>query len=110
MSGQLVEKVTNLETIDLVGNWCIDEVFDDSTSISIVSKIIDENCGYRNQTAIKKLFDLSCGISLSHTEYLRKYEHTYKGPECITLTETGAFGNKILAINVWTRKITCKCI
>lgn len=82
LSGQLVEKLTNLETIDLAGNRCIDEVFGNSTSTSIVSKIIDENCGYRNQTAIKKLFDMSCGISLSYREYLLKNKRSYDVPEC----------------------------
>lgn len=82
MSGQLIEKLTNLETIDLAGNRCIDQVFGDSTSASIVSNIIDENCGYRNQTAVKKLFDLSCGISLSYQEYRLENQRGYVRPSC----------------------------
>lgn len=46
-------------------NLCIDENFSGSESIASLPGIIDENCGHRNQTATKKLFDLSCGVVLA---------------------------------------------
>lgn len=64
LSGQLVKGLPSLNYVDLNANGCIDEEFWGPTSIAELPEIINENCGYRNQTAKKKLFDQSCGIVL----------------------------------------------
>lgn len=100
MSGQLVKDLANLKQIDLEANSCIDEVFVGSNLIAKFPAIIDENCGHRNQTSSKKIFDLSCGVVQKEENIISSaiggvVSEEGKWPFLVALFTTASYSNSI---------------